>query len=88
MEHSLKVNNKERGCDRFREQPIQGSACPPPNPVSKPPLTMSFPPHSGTDEPKTLYIFQSSFYDARDLPPSARQGFNANLSLLLWFQLT
>lgn len=41
-----------------------------------------------TDEPRTLYNFQSSFYDAWNLSPSARQGFNANLSLLLWFQLT
>jgi hypothetical protein len=50
--------------------------------------TMHFLWHSGTDEPKTLYNFQSSFYDAQNLSPSARQGFNANLSLLLWFQLT
>lgn len=52
------------------------------------PPIMSFLQHSGTDELKTFYNFQSFFYDARNLSPSARQGFNANLSLLLWFQLT
>ena len=50
--------------------------------------TMPFFQHSSTEEPKMLYNFQSSFYDARNLSPSAMQGFNANLSLLLWFQLT
>ena len=53
-----------------------------------PPPTMPFFQHSSTEQPKTFYNFQSSFYDARNLSPSAMQGFNANLSLLLWFQLT